>query len=202
MICIGGLYWPDDTGTKWEHSLRHVRAVEWAIAACPKHRTAIQAGGNIGLWPLRMAKDFGRVFTFEPEPISRQCLEQNVPRNVIVSGSALGAEPGFCGVKRRSLGSHHIVEGTDVAITPIDALQLDDVDLIQLDIEGYELNALMGAVQTIEKCHPVIQVELRGFTEKYGWSESDVRTLLVSLGYHMASQQPGSDFVFQWVGKN
>ena len=89
MIAIEGLYWPDDVGTKWRHSLRHVRSLEWAIARCKRRRTAVQAGGNIGLWPRRLAHSFDRVITFEPDDISRECLACNVPSNVEVRAEAL-----------------------------------------------------------------------------------------------------------------
>ncbi len=197
MIQIKGLWWPDDVGTKWEHSLNHVHSLEWAIAACKQRRTAVQAGGNIGLWPRRMAECFQRVYTFEPEPISRACLEKNVLSNVVVLPLALGdREDGTCDIKRRSLGSHTVTAGTSVQVVTIDSLKLTDVDLLQLDVEGYEWHALMGARDTITRCHPVIQLELRGFVEKYGHTDAEVRELLASLGYRFATARPGNDSVF------
>lgn len=196
MIQIAGFYWPDDTGESYKHALAHVNSIEWAIAACRHRRTALQAGGNIGLWPKRLAEAFQTVFTFEPEPISRQCLEQNVYKNVVVSPFALGDKEGVCDIKRRGLGSHRVQDGTTVQVITIDSLELEDLDLLQLDVEGYEWHALMGAMETIERCHPVIQVELRNFTEKYGKTDNAVRELLASLGYKLATQRPGSDFVF------
>ena len=193
-----GLYWPDDVGTKWRHSLKHVGSLEWSLAACRQHRTAVQAGGNIGIWPRRMSEVFDRVYTFEPEPISRACLERNVYKNVTVSACALGAMDGACSIERLSLGSHRVIDGTDVPVTTIDALNLTDVDLIQLDVEGYEWHALMGATATIIRCHPLIQVELRDFTRHYGHTDHSVRKLLTSLGYHLVIEQPGNDFVFRW----
>ena len=167
MIQHRGLYWPDDVGTKYEHALRHAYSLEASLVACKEHRTAVQAGGNIGLWPKRMASTFRRVLTFEPEPLSRACLRKNVPDNVEVFGMALGAETGTCGILRQSLGSHQVIEGDEIVVTTVDAGGLDDLDLLQLDVEGYEWHALMGAQQTVQRCHPVIHIELRGFTEKY-----------------------------------
>lgn len=198
MTLLHGLYWPDDVARKWRHSLKHVGSLEWAMAACRQHRSAVQAGGNIGIWPRRMAEVFDRVYTFEPEPISRACLERNVLTNVIVSACALGAESGRCGIDRQSLGSHNVVDGTDVCMTTVDALDLADLDLLQLDVEGYEWHALMGAMSTIMRCHPMIQVELRGFTERYGQTDVAVRKLLASLGYQLLTERPGNDFVFGW----
>ena len=41
----------------------------------------------------------------------------------------------------------------------IDALGLDQLSLIQLDVEGHELLALQGAQKTIERCAPIIMIE-------------------------------------------
>lgn len=200
MKQIKGVWWPDDVGDKWQHSLRHVRSIEWAIARCARRRTAVQAGGNIGLWPRRLADVFARVITFEPDATSCACLLLNtaaVAARVDVRCEALGDAPGRCGVHHRSLGSHQIVPGDEIAVTTIDALGLTDLDFLQLDIEGYEWHALRGAIETIGRCRPLIQLELRGFTEKYGASDAGVRQLLDELGYQEVSRQRGNDVVFE-----
>lgn len=198
MIKIKGLYWPDDVAEKWKHSLRHVQSLEWSLARCAGRRTAVQAGGNMGLWPRRMAEaGFAKVITFEPDAISRECLQKNVPAGVIVRPEALGAIPGRCSIEHRSLGSHNVTVGTDVDVVTVDGLELVDVDLLQLDLEGYEWHAMKGAVETIERCRPLIQVELRDFTLKYGRSDVEVFELLRSMGYRVVSQQPGNDYVFE-----
>lgn len=199
MIQIEGLYWPDDVQDKWQHALKHVRSVEWAIARCRRRRTAVQAGGNIGLWPRRLAETFTRVITFEPDAISRACLERNVPPTVEVHASALGATVGVCGIAHRSLGSHRVVDGATVPVTTLDSLAIEDLDYLQLDVEGYEWHALKGAVATITRCRPVIQVELRNFTEKYGQTDAAVLQQLDALGYKPVSRQPGADVVFAQV---
>ena len=88
------------------------------------------------------------------------------------------------------------VEGGRVDVIPLDSFNLSDVDLIQLDVEGYEWHALMGAEWTVKHNRPVIQLELRDFTQKYGHSMLDVREILSRWNYVEVSQQPGSDFVF------
>jgi FkbM family methyltransferase len=194
-----GLWWPDDVGTKFEHSFRHVGALDWALRHCKRHRTAVQAGGNVGLWPRAMATFFKRVITFEPDAICRECLVKNLSAlpHVEVHAEALGKAAGHCGLERKSLGSHCIAMGNDVSVVTIDSFELEDVDLLQLDVEGYEWHALFGAQQTLMRCHPLVQVELRGFTDRYGASDDAVRGLLSSFGYCEVSQQPGHDFVFE-----
>lgn len=154
----------------------------------------------MGLWPIRMSQSFRRVVTFEPEGVSLACLLANtLPfKNIEVLPVALGAEQGYCDMERRSLGSHRVVEGDTIPMIALDNLGLDDVDLLQLDIEGYELQALRGSIETINRSHPVIQVELRGFTEEYGGSDTALQVLLESNGYKEVGQQPGNDFIFAY----
>lgn len=196
VIQIVGLFWPDSVGEDYRHALAHVGGVEWAIARCRQKRVAVQAGGNIGLWPRRLAEVFDRVITFEPDVISRACLERNVPPSVTVYAEALGDVPGVCRIKHRALGSHRVVPGEGVTVTTVDSLNLQALDYLQLDVEGYEWHALAGAVATIRRCRPVIQVELRNFTHKYGQTDAAVRQMLTGLGYREVSRQSGSDYVF------
>lgn len=197
MKKIVNIWWPDDVGERWRHSMKHVGSLEFALSRCKRKRTAVQAGGNIGLWPRRMAQaGFDRVITFEPDDVSRACLERNVPDEVIVRPQALGAVPGRCAIDHKSLGSHRVVAGDDVEVVTVDGLELDDLDLLQLDLEGYEWHALAGAQATLDRCRPLVQVELRNFTSKYGMADADVHSILKKHGYRQVSAQPGNDFVF------
>ncbi len=193
---IAGIFWPDNVGEQWHHSVQHTHSLDWALAHCANYRTAIQAGGNIGLWPRKMAERFQRVLTFEPDNQYRACLTKNVPKNVEVRMEAVGDYFGKCAIKHRSLGSSRVVDGGSVDVVPIDSFNVSDVDLIQLDVEGYEWHALMGAEWTVKHNRPLIQLELRDFTQKYGHSVEDVREILTRWRYVEVSRQPGSDFVF------
>jgi FkbM family methyltransferase len=193
-----GLAWPEGTVPRQQaHALRHVQGLEVGLRHCRQHRTAVQAGGNVGLWPQRLSTLFARVITFEPDETSRACLTQNVRApNVLILPHALGATYDRCAVARKSLGSHRVVVGDAVRVVPLDDLGLTDLDLLQLDIEGYEWHALMGAQQTIDRCGPVLQIELRGFTAKYGHSEADVREWLARHQYQQVATASGADVVF------
>lgn len=196
MKKIEGFWWPDYVGETWKHALRHVTSIEWALEHCWSYRTAVQAGGNIGLWPSRLATRFQRVLTFEPDAASRACLQVNVPLHVEIHREVLGDALGTCAIKHRGLGSHRVVDGQTCDVVPLDSFNLADVDLIQLDVEGYEWHALMGAEETVRASRPMIQVELRTFSEKYGHSSSVILDLLRSWTYVEVSRQSGPDVVF------
>lgn len=203
MLKIAGYYWPDDVGGSWEHSLRHVKSLDFAIGLCKKRRTAVQAGGNMGLWPLRMAKSFDSVHTFEPEAVALECLRANVAdaKNVTVHNCALGDMPGKVQMLHKGLGSHCVAaekraDKEYVDVITVDSLGLRDVDLLQLDVEGYEWHAIIGALDTIVRCRPVIQLEYRNFTKRYGKCDEAIDRLLREMDYALVSRQPGSDVVY------
>lgn len=196
------LTWPADTAEhQKQHALRHVKALDFTIGLCKRKRTAIQAGGNIGLWPLRLAKEFQTVVTFEPEPVSRACLEMNVAgvTNIYVRKEALGEAEGTCAMERRSLGSHLVRRGDSIDIVPLDKFEFQSVDLLQLDIEGYELRALNGAIEMIKRCRPILHIEMRDLATEYGSSDSEVAAFIAALKYERVPMKPGPDQVFRYA---
>lgn len=200
MKTIQGLAWPDKGGDRIDHALMHVGSLEVSLKRCralARLRTAVQAGWNIGLWPRRLSEVFRRVITFEPDAISRECLVVNVPASVEVRSEALGEVTGLCGLKHKDLGGHKVIDGTTHQMLRLDDIELADLDLLQLDVEGWEGPALRGATATIDRCKPVIHVELRDINTNPGHRTTDVLAWLRSHGYRQVAKAPGSDFIFE-----
>jgi len=156
-------------------------------------RTVIQAGGNIGVYPATMAQQFERVITVEPDTLNYQALLLNVAGsdNIEHTLAAFGHKHGTASVDHvypENIGAHQLKVGTDVKVIPIDSYGVDDCDFIQLDIEGYEHLALLGAEQTINKTHPIITLELKGLGSRYGYSDEDTIELLATWGYEIVGR--------------
>lgn len=130
-----------------------------------KFDVCVQAGGNCGMYPRLFAKHFDRVFTFEPDPLNFFTLVINCQEdNIVKMQAALGDVHGMVQVNRHTMQNvgMHQVSITPQAYIPqlrIDDLVLPHCDLIQLDIEQYEIYALNGARETINKFRPVVVVE-------------------------------------------
>ncbi len=139
----------------------------------------VQAGGNLGYFPIAFSKVFDRVVTFEPDPVNFQCLSHNcVEENIIKLQAALGYDRMWVEIEIPSIthvGLNQVKIGGEplVPVLRIDDLNLPACDLIQLDLEGFEYYALRGAEETIRQFKPTLAVELVGHTSRYGGGEGD-----------------------------
>ena len=163
-----------------------------AIRFCHKRNVVVQAGGHCGVWPIRLAKMFKRVYTFEPDFKNFKCLVSNIKEpNIFPARGVLGAYPHFVGLhlNEKNTGGHWVKGDGDVPVYTIDGLHLNELDLIILDVEGSELFALQGAARSIEQFSPVIMFEDNGnFEFKGGYPAQDVYDLMESFGYkHVSS---------------
>lgn len=173
-------------------TLKEVAGLKKALLLFEGRRTVIQAGGNIGIWPTELAKHFARCITIEPETLNFEALRINVGNlaNVTVINAAFGSEigAGHLTYLADNIRGHHLsAGGVAVQVLTIDSLNILDCDFLQLDVEGSEFDALLGAKETIQTSHPAIMVELRGLGKQFGHSDKDTVALLESWGYRRAS---------------
>jgi FkbM family methyltransferase len=151
------------------------------------NKVIVQAGGNCGMQVDKFAQFFETVYTFEPDPINFHCLVNNLTyTNVIKFQCCLGNEHKMVSMVtlENQIGGFYVNpdKGT-IPTLRIDDLNLDNCDFIQLDVEGYQLFALMGATETIKKFKPVISVELE-WAYRYNINETEIISFLTNLGYY------------------
>ena len=79
-------------------------------------------------------------------------------------------------------------------VVPIDSLRLERCDLIKMDVEGVQVQAMQGSAETLARCKPLLWVELR---EKHGEFEAG-NAKMQSLGYRVVRKVAGSanDYLF------
>lgn len=132
--------------------------------------TIVTAGTNCGMYARFYSKMFKHVYAFEPEPMAFFCMVNNCPcDNVVKMNAALGRGHGIVGIHRAAPGGDamnvgmnvvtHSSEQFKIPMVTIDSLGLEACSIIQLDVEGYEREALIGASNTIKQFHPVIVAE-------------------------------------------
>ena len=129
----------------------------------------IHAGAGFGDF-LPALKNCNRVFTFEPNPLMYQCTLQTIVlnnlNNVSLYKQALGERNCKSSLKNidesgLEMGPRsEIGEGIRIDMIKLDNFLHEKIDLIHLDLEGYEFEALKGAKELIEKNKPIIVLEI------------------------------------------
>lgn len=147
----------------WEDS--HKRLILSHVRGNMSELTAVQAGGNLGMYPRLLSRMFSKVYTFEPDPLNFRCLVSNcTDENVVKMQVALGRDFDFCYMNRLTMmnvGMHQVkVDNTAVIpVVPLDAFKIKNVGLLMLDLEGFEYSALLGAEQMIAESRPLLFCE-------------------------------------------
>ncbi|MEO8886364.1 MAG: FkbM family methyltransferase [Mucilaginibacter sp.] len=171
--------------------------------------TIIDIGTNKGIVALNMGKKAGkkgRVIGFEPNKIAYNCCLENIQLNnfgnIEILNNALGdkKEQLFLSEPDLNNSGGNFVTTTQNSNT-VDVLVLDSVveskslpkiDLIKIDVEGFELNVLKGGFNTIEKYKPALFVELvNSNLLRNQTSAKELVELLIKLGYRVTNSISG-----------
>jgi len=159
-------------GVIMDRAMDHVRLLGEApdVGLDARRRRFVDVGANVGLWSRTLWARFKRVEAFEPHPANCQCFVENCAAalNVKLHQVALGDVRAKLSIGGRTsnLGAWRIMTPTipveasvPVEVHRLDEQGLTDVDLLKLDVEGYELQVLLGAKETILAARPVIVLE-------------------------------------------
>jgi len=198
LLVTGTVGWTCFTERRWDpHVETCIRTV------LRPGQTAIDVGANVGYFTAVMAQCVGpggRVWSFEPVPETFElltlCNSLNDYAHVTPIRVALGAANGSIEItydrRHSGIATMHpdqVAGDTQrVELRSLDGLvAAGEVgrrpDLIKVDVEGHELEALRGARETIAEAQPTIVFELNERTARVaGWSLAQLAELLLSLG--------------------
>ena len=135
-------------------------------------QNSIDIGANLGLFTFFMSRASKHVFAFEPNPYPLENLKGLVDSNVTVLPIALGNNDGPVEIKiphhrkgwssnGASLASKEINDGKIINIQcrKLDSLNIENIGLIKIDVEGFEIEVIRGAKDTILKNKPIMIIE-------------------------------------------
>ena len=138
-------------------------------AKAGKDKTVLDIGANIGVIAQALEHSGFTVEAFEPQAEIFALLKMNftgIAYNVALGDEAgtasmprLNFEETFnfgssaCGMVSKSRGA------VRVTVRKLDDYKYDNIGLMKIDVEGYEERVLRGAVETIERCKPILYLE-------------------------------------------
>lgn len=195
--------WTILAGNVWE-----AETIQFLATHC-QGGDVVHAGTYFGdfLPALSCAVDAdAKVWAFEPNPENYRCacvtVFVNELQSVELTNAALGERPGVLplvtrGVQGASLGGASRIaqaggrrddkRSVDVRVVTIDEMVPSDrqVSVIQLDVEGFERQALAGALATIRRSKPILVLESMPETR---WLAENLGT----LGYRVTHRINGN----------
>lgn len=182
-------------------------------AMLPQGSTVIDIGANIGAHTLPLADCVGatgRVIAVEPTRYAFERLQQHIelnprlatritPIQAMLMGNrdaaladAIESSWPLTSTKDTHAGHGGLAKSTiGAAVTTLDAIVADHalsrIDLIKLDVDGYEVEVLRGARETLARFAPTIVFEYSPYTivEK-GYDPDEMSRILRESGYVFA----------------
>ncbi len=184
-------------------------------AICQPGDVVVDVGANAGVWTLSAARAVGlggRVLAFEPVPRVAESLRKTVRvnrlRQVKVFELALAEAAGTraFSVERENTGGSRLdtMESrpgrTFYAITVKTALldeiaaaeNLQRLDLMKIDVEGFEHGVLIGSRKTLTRLMPVIYMETGHETDE---RRAGIAALLQELRYEIVGVMIGDGMI-------
>lgn len=105
---------------------------------------------------------YKKIYAFEPDSDNYMKLEEMAEHveNLECYNMATGNKTGYCKFEKTATSGSCIsdVGSVDVKIVRLDEQITDDISLLKMDIEGAELDSLMGAEQLIKRCKPKLAI--------------------------------------------
>lgn len=176
--------------------------LNFVLRLAPSCRVFFDVGANVGDWTelALKANPAAKVFAFEPEPATYSKLAARHGRAAVCENFALGAvaeertlfahseSSGFNSFERRTIFSAEDLREISVRVSTLDdycaSAGVDRIDFLKLDVEGFELQVLLGGERMLgERRVSIIQFEYGGTYLDAGIRLADMFEFLAARGY-------------------
>lgn len=206
---IEGLYFPFVDFFK-NYSINHSiysfgqQSRDAALTYVEEFNQVVDIGAHVGISVHHWAKFFKKITAFEPMKDHYDCLKRNTENlkdlelhNIAVSNT----EGKLFGSYRttKNSGSFQLLDSDykqpnkktprklyEIMVKPLDSFEFKNLNLLKIDVEGWEFEVLKGSVNTIKKHKPVLLVEFTGGESKkslHRYNINEYRELISDLNY-------------------
>jgi FkbM family methyltransferase len=191
-------------GFKWciregfRHDVIALTKREWSVIKlltllASKDKIFVEVGVHVGSYAIRMSKLYKHVIAIEPNPYSIECLKTNMELNKVQNMTVI---PVACGDSDTELllgleeGSSSLIRKSPVNVK-VKVKRLDDlidyVDVMKIDVEGYEEQVIRGGLSIINKCKPTMVIEHHDLGGYYNIAGASIRIKNMLKGYRRFS---------------
>lgn len=181
-----------------------MQSKRWLVENAGEDWVSIDAGANIGYYSILLSRlsPGGKVFAFEPTSTVHKLkanLKHNGTHNVEIIESALGSYSG------ERVEEIHKIWGTRpdrrrYSFTTIDdfvaSRKLTRLDFVKIDVDGFDVEVLEGARETISRFEPAILIELNHALAGRNYTISDALQFLQRLRYGSALILDKENYLF------
>ena len=138
----------------------------------PRDSVVADVGANYGVYTYALSRIASRVHAFEPVPDCAAALRAWSAPNVDVHEVALSDTTGTAsltipvvdGTERTTRSSlvpiDEVGRQVDVPTATLDSFELEELSFLKIDVEGHEAAVFRGATRTLERCRPIVLVEI------------------------------------------
>lgn len=171
---------------------------------------ALDIGANFGFCTYKFSSFFKQVIGFEPIKEVYDCLVKNVDKdNCILHNYALGNKSDLVLMlnQRKRQGQNQIIDNDvakeimampapprkskaskfeiieNIQVKPLDDLNLQNISMMKIDVEGFEGNVIEGAKETIRRNKPIMGIEKTPVDNVFTKREVNIDKQMEGLGY-------------------
>lgn len=193
-------------GQEWEPHL-----IKFLKNNSQKNLNFLDIGSNYGWHSIISSKLFKKVFSFEPQILLHNLQKESITENKIENielynfglsnlneektMNVINYNKDWINAGDLSIGNG----GEKIVVKRLDDLNISDVGILKLDVQGYEKFVLEGGTETIKKFNPICIVELENFQmRKFGYDESYIFDFFKKLNYvsYLLDYEYPADHVF------
>ncbi len=177
-------------------------------------------GANIGNHLLPVARLVKKAIAFEPNPLMIEKLNANLIRNNIKNVSLFNFGisneneelPFFSNTKNPGTGSfcaeeykHNLQTANNILSVKkgdeiVNSMKLTKLDLLKIDVEGYEYEVISGLRATLERFRPIVMFEFMGAASHQKFKSLEFLYSLFPKNYHVCAL--GTSFRSRYLGHN
>lgn len=159
--------------------------LKWCHSRNQKFNTVLDIGAWCGTWSAEFAPYCKKIYAIEPDKTHFECLIKNLSSfdNIELIDYAMGdTETKVSLTDDDFTQARRIISSGNILMKTVDSFKFEDVDLIKIDVEGFEMNVLRGAKDTLKNCK-FLMIELNNNSKKYDSSNVEIEKYLGQHGF-------------------